>query len=315
MACREGRNKAHSALLKGILTNAITRESTELLPVSMLGRSPECNVLIADPRVSRRHAMIRKQEDGFWFFDLGSFNGSYLNGSRVTAARKLVNGDVLEFAEIQLRFEQEGDGAEKGDDDFGASTIALIRSKPVIMLVSDVKGFTMLSENIPPDDLAQIIGGWYANCELIMSKYGATVDKFIGDCVLAYWTEVGPDQRRAAMCAARDLMKACDDIYAERRELFDEAGVAFGAGLALHLGKVAYGGMSQGEFTLLGDPVNLTFRLESLTRQLGHSVVASGDFVRDWKEARNYCKNLGMHTIKGRSQGTEIWAVESFPED
>ncbi|MCB1076625.1 MAG: FHA domain-containing protein, partial [Verrucomicrobiae bacterium] len=94
--------------MKGFLHNSTTGERAELAAVSMLGRSAECNVVIHDPRVSRRHAMIRRQDDGYWFFDLGSFNGSYLNGSRVTAARKLVPGDVLDFADNQFRFEQEG---------------------------------------------------------------------------------------------------------------------------------------------------------------------------------------------------------------
>ncbi|NNE90365.1 MAG: FHA domain-containing protein [Verrucomicrobiales bacterium] len=299
------------------LVNVATGEASDLAAVSMLGRSGECNVVIADPRVSRRHAMIRKQDDGFWFFDLGSFNGTYLNGSRVTAARKLNQGDVLDIAGNQLEFQQEGaalSGDNFDEDDFGASTIALIRSTPLIMLVSDVKGFTSLSEKLPPDDLAQIIGGWYASCEMVMAEHGATVDKFIGDCVLAYWTEVGPNQRLAALKAARDLVQACEDTYHSRRDLFESHDVSFEAGLALHIGKVAYGGMSQGEFTLLGDPVNLTFRLETLTRELGCGVVTSGDFVNDWPEGKDYCENLGVHQVKGRAQGTEVWAVRSFPE-
>ncbi len=76
---------------------------------------------------------------------------------------------------------------------------------------------------------------------------------------------------------------------------------------------MAYGGLSQGEFTLLGDPVNLTFRMESLTRDVGHSVVTSGDFLRDWPEGRHFCKNLGTHLIKGRSQGTEILGSGNVP--
>jgi class 3 adenylate cyclase len=301
--------------VKGSLINVVTNEASELAAVSMLGRSPECNVLIDDPRVSRRHAMIRKQEDGFWFFDLGSFNGSYLNGSRVTAARKLNSGDILDFADNQFRFDQEGDTLEVSqEDEFGSSTIALIRSTPVIILVSDIQGFTSLSEKLAPDDLAQTIGGWYAACETILTRHGATVDKFIGDCVLAYWTEVSAETRKAALRAARDLMDACRKTHEERREIFEEAGQTFQAGLALHVGKVAYGGMSQREFTLVGDPVNLTFRMESLTRTLGHSVVVSGDFIRDWPDGRKVCQSLGIHQVKGRAQPVEVWIVKEYPE-
>ena len=302
--------------MKGCLINVATNEANELALVSMLGRSPECNVHLNDPRVSRRHAMIRMQEDGYWFFDLGSFNGSYLNGSRVTAARKLSTGDLLAFADHQFRFEQEGDSVQpRPEDEFGTSTIALIRSTPVIILVSDIQGFTSLSEKLTPDDLAQTIGGWYGACETILTRHGATVDKFIGDCVLAYWTEVSAETRQAALRAARDLMEACRKTHEERRRIFEEAGQSFRAGLALHVGKVAYGGMSQREFTLVGDPVNLTFRMESLTRTLGHPVVVSGDFIRDWPEGRKTCQNLGVHQVKGRMQPVEIWIVKKYPED
>ncbi len=302
--------------MKGFLENKNTGETGERQAVSMIGRSSECQVLMPDPRVSRRHAMIRKQDGGFHLFDLGSFNGSYLNGVRVTAARKLESGDLLNFADHEYVFNQEEETEEVAQsiEDLGGSTIALIRHAPVIILVSDIKGFTALSERIPPNDLAQIIGGWYGDCEDILAGHGATVDKFIGDCVLAYWTEVSPKTQKAALLAAKDLVEACKKTYQSRTEIFEGAGAEFGSGLALHVGKVAYGGMSQGEFTLVGDPVNLTFRLEGMTRQLDHSVLVSGDFANEWPKVRDYCKKLGSYGVKGRNQDVEVLAVTSYPE-
>jgi adenylate cyclase len=71
--------------------------------------------------------------------------------------------------------------------------------------------------------------------------------------------------------------------------------------------------MSQGECTLVGDPVNLTFRLESLTRELGKNVLLSGDFVRELPEVRACCKNHGVHRVKGRAKGVEVFSVNEFP--
>ena len=299
--------------MKGVLIHVDNGERYELQAVSILGRSPESQVLIPDPRVSRRHAMIRKQDDGFWFYDLGSFNGTYLNGARVTATRKLNHGDVIDFAENHYRFEQEG-GAFDGDlDDLGGSTVALIRSTPVIILVSDIEGFTTLSEKMDADDLAQVIGGWYGSCEEIMASHGATLDKFIGDCVLAYWTDVSGENRLRALSAVRDLLNMCQQTYADRQELFDSLGLTFNAGAALHVGKVAYGGMSQGEFTLVGDPVNLTFRMETLTRTIGNRVLASADMLNGWPEGNQFFENLGTHQVKGRAQPVEIFGATQFP--
>lgn len=291
-----------------------TGETHNLGPVTIIGRSSECQVVVADPRVSRRHAMIRKQDGGFYLFDLGSFNGSYLNGSRVTATRQLQHGDVITFADHEFHYGEEGEKSVPAQmDDLGGSTIALIRSTPVILLVSDIKGFTALSEAIEADDLAQIIGSWYSDCERILSEAGATVDKFIGDCVLAYWTAVTPQSLASSLRAAEQLLVSCERIYGERPDVFDAIQRNFEIGVALHTGKVAYGGMSQGEFTLVGDPVNLAFRLESLTRDLGKNVLVSGDFVREFPEIRQHCKNHGVHRVKGRAQGVEVFSLNEFP--
>lgn len=300
--------------MKALLKSAETGEETDLSGVTIIGRSSECQVNVPDPRVSRRHAMVRKQDGGFYLFDLGSFNGSYLNGSRVTATRKLKTGDVIGLADHEFVFEQigeEGDGADI--DTLGGSTIALIRSTPVIILVSDIIGFTALSERIGANSLAQIMGSWYSDCEQIFVETGGTVDKFIGDSVLAYWTKVDEDSVFASLSAAEQLLASCDRIAANHPDVFVDSTLDFEIGVALHTGKVAYGGMSQGEFTLVGDPVNLTFRMESLTRKLGHSVLLSGDFARLVPGRADLTKALGVHQVKGRAQGVEIVALTGFP--
>lgn len=301
--------------MTGKLTRSDSGEEVELQTVSIVGRSSECQVILPDPRVSRRHAMIRKQDGGFYLFDLGSFNGSYLNGSRVTAARQLSTGDVLTFAEHEFTFEQTGGKTTEEDfNNFGGSTIALIRSTPVIILVSDIMGFTALSEEVEADDLAQIIGSWYSDCEHILAEEGGTVDKFIGDSVLAYWTTVDDTTTMNAVRTAQKLLSSCEKIYQSRPDVFNSIERQFEIGVAIHTGKVAYGGMSQGEFTLVGDPVNLVFRLENLTRDFEENVLLSGDFARLIPDLRPHLKNLGVRKVKGKAQGVEVVAMTSFPE-
>ncbi len=315
-ACSIGKKLILSSPLKASLQRIESGETIDLENVTILGRSAECRVSIADPRVSRRHAMIRRQDGGYYLFDLGSFNGSYLNGSRVTAARQLKSGDIITFAEHEFQYCEAGaQVSHQNTDDFGGSTIALIRSTPVVLLVSDIKGFTSLSEQIEGDDLAQIIGGWYSDCERILAEEASTVDKFIGDCVLAYWTTVNEETLSAALRAAKKLLSSCEKIYLARPDVFARIQRNFEIGVALHTGKVAYGGMSQGEFTLVGDPVNLTFRLESLTRELGADVILSGDFVRELPTIRPHCRNHGIQRVKGRVQGVEVFSIKSFPNE
>ena len=282
----------------------------------ILGRNADCQVFIEDPRVSRRHAMIRHQDNGFWYYDLGSFNGSLLNGTRVTTSLKLSDGDTLELADHSYRFEQDGESsAGQNDELMGNATIALIRSVKVIIIVSDIKGFTGLSENLPPDELARIIGQWYGDCDQILTRHGATVDKFIGDSVLAYWTSTGPEQRLAALKAGRDLLESCHKIYEGHQDVFDQIHQEFNAGVAIHMGEVAYGGMSQSEFTLVGDPVNLTFRLENLTRLLDENILTSSVLFENWPEGAQYKNDLGPHKVKGRAKPVDVCSITSFPKD
>jgi hypothetical protein len=69
-----------------------------------VGRSPDSNIVLADPNVSRHHAEIRPQGDGFMLIDLGSTNGSKVNGVRV-AQRVLQDGDEISFGNTRMRFE------------------------------------------------------------------------------------------------------------------------------------------------------------------------------------------------------------------
>ena len=82
-----------------------------------------------------------------------------------------------------------------------------------------------------------------------------------------------------------------------------------------HTGFVACGGMSQSESTLFGEPVNLTFRIESLTRTLGCSVLVTGELIEaaDW--LTEVSEDLGPPEIKGRRQLVEVWGLHTFPGD
>lgn len=253
--------------------------------------------------------MIREQVDGYWYFDLGSFNGSYINGARVTASRRLANGDLVNLGEFSFLFEQEG-VPEQGlsDDDYDA-TVAEVSSGDALLFVSDIMGFTTLSERLTPDQLAPIIGSWYSRTELILSEHGGSIDKFIGDCVFAYWTETHAPNRMRALQAAQAMIEAGQVIQQEHAVSLSSIGHTFQLGASLHRGRVAYGRLSSSEFTLLGDSVNLAFRLESLTRQLGANLLLSGDFLEGWPEGQSMCRSLGAQEVKGRQAPVMVYTV------
>ncbi len=301
--------------MSATLNNLVTNERFDIPRTCLIGRSTESNVILTDPRASRRHAMIRQHDDGYHFYDLGSFNGTYIGGNRVTTARRLENGDILRIADVEYRFETGISSTQLSEEDaLLGSTLPLIQKIPVIVLVSDIMGYTKLSEALLADELAQVIGSWYSDCDQIFNSRGGTIDKFLGDAVLAYWTDVSAATRRTALATAQALHQSCERIEEVHRDLFERTGLTFRAGAALHLGQVATGRVGQGEFTLVGDTVNITVRIESLTRALGKNVLVTSDFLDNWPEGAACCAPQGEHEVKGRIKPVKIFSVETFPE-
>jgi adenylate cyclase len=300
--------------LKGELIHDAGGESFELVEISAIGRSRDSVIPVPDPRASRHHALIRRQADGFWFFDLGSSNGSYLNGRRVTTAHLLKNGDLITIGDHQLRFKGDALTTDDYDPSHGAQTIIGVQSKNALILVSDIRGFTSLSEQLAPDELAPIIGSWYAAIGLVLDEHGATLDKFIGDCVLAYWLDTSPSARLAALKTAQAIQRVAGEVQRGHHETLARVDLSFKTGAAIHLGPVAYGAISAGEFTLLGDAVNLAFRLEALTREFDKPILVSGDFLASWEAGRAFCDSCGPRQVKGRAEPVEVFTVERTPD-
>ncbi|QJE98403.1 adenylate/guanylate cyclase domain-containing protein [Luteolibacter luteus] len=298
----------------GKLCDDTSGQEFPLDSLNVIGRTRESGIMVDDPRVSRRHAMIRQQDDGYWFLDLGSTNGSYINGKRVTTSQRLSPGDMIRISERHFRFDGDrcilrGDGETTLSD----RTIIDVRMGEVVMLVSDIQGFTKLSEKLSPDQLAPVIGSWYHLADRILADHGATIDKFIGDCVLGYWQETTPAARLAALKAAHEMGQACATVQEQHHGLLGTTGLTFRSGTGVHMGSAAYGAIGPGEFTLIGDAVNLTFRLEALTREVDHNVLLSSELLSGWQEGRDCCRCLGPHHVKGRDHTVEVYALERAP--
>ena len=116
-----------------------------------------------------------------------------------------------------------------------------------------------------------------------------------------------------ALQTAAALQRSCEEVQRQHQQSLARAGLEFSSGAAIHLGPTAYGAFSSKEFTLLGDAVNVVFRLESLTRELGEKVLVSADLFAGWEEGRQHCRRLGSYGVKGRAQEVEVWALNELP--
>lgn len=224
-----------------------------------IGRAVGNDVLIEDGRVSRRHALVHKQDDGeFWLIDLGSGNGTYLNGRRVTLATRLRDLDLLAVGPADLTFRQQAMPSTTLPQSGGHSeqTIIQVKTLQSWLLVADIKGSTALAQRLPTTDLAVLVGKWMAACKEIVDQSGGAINKYLGDGFLAYWFA---DDRGTAAVA-----RAVATLSRMQRSGLDPA-----FRIALHRGSVTIGGgVSGGEDSLSGPNVIRVFRMESLASTL-----------------------------------------------
>lgn len=284
-----------------------------------IGRSPLNDVVVDDQIASRRHAEIRSLGQGrYTLIDAGSANGTWLNGRRLTSIRELADGDVITIGNITLRFIGPGitrPPAEPRGADPTPGTALSLRHETVVILVSDIRGYTRMSEALPARDFSLLIADWFKEGSDIIERCGGTIDKFIGDAVLAYWVvrEAAHPAREVddALRAARGLMERAAEFTPRVSTLSTEH--TFRIGIGINMGEVLVGNVGGSEhqsFTIVGDNVNITFGLESLTKEKGCGVVVSRTVSENASGGFEF-SDLGRAAIKGRTEPVSIWALKS----
>jgi adenylate cyclase len=155
----------------------------------------------------------------------------------------------------------------------------------VAVLFADVQGFTALAEGLSPQGTMDLLRGFHARMAEAVFRHQGTLDKFIGDGLMATFgtPEPGPDDAARALACARDML-ATLDAWNRERAAAGEPPLAVGIGL--HLGPVTtgdIGGAARFEFAVIGDTVNVASRLERLTRELGTPLVVSDASCGAWR--------------------------------
>ena len=232
-------------------------EKNPIRAMCSIGRSTSNHVVLADDKVSRRHAMINAQGHGeFWLVDLGSSNGTYINSRRVAQPCRLNEGDVVEIGNHRFTFRHQRVGKAPESDRTTEKTIQDIRSADCWLLVADLEDSTQFLKKLPADQVPRFTGRWLAACKEIVEDHNGAINKFLGDGFFAYWT--------AREDAAASVARAVNAL----RDLQKEDGPRFR--VVLHFGKVFLGGeASLGEESLMGTEVNFVFRMEKVAGEAG----------------------------------------------
>ncbi len=285
-----------------------------------IGRTPENTICLAgNTRISRQHSLIRRfNGTQYQVLDLGSRNGTYVGAHLVVTPVTLENGAVIRVPGAQLHFEAAPESSP-GEDSL-SGTIAATNSggapqiRHVAILVCDILGFSTVAENMPPNVLARGLGGWFAEAGNAVTAAGGTVDKFIGDALLAYWPEPHDASAGHAGCtAALDVGRKL--LAATRKRVWPETAAPFRVRIALHCGPVVCGNIgivASRDATIIGDAVNIAFRLESIMKDLDQRIVMSEDFAAALSPSDRLV-DLGEHELKGKQQCVRVFGLAELP--
>ncbi len=301
--------------MAAVLREADTGITHHLEEFNLIGRSQDATIRLDDTGISRQHATIRREGRLFWITDLGSANGSFVNDVALASSRALRNGDRIQLGTLMVVFDQDESGSTQ--DLIGGKTQMLrtavslpVKTVHATLLVGDLKDFTRISSQLTAEEVAAMLREWYADCEGILKPRGAVIDKFIGDGVFAYWGSSDPETRLRAADAARLLSHAEAAQSPTRRWLAEHKGITVQCNVGLNIGPVALGAMGRGVNTAVGEAVNITFRIEGLTRKLGQPVLASAAFVQGLPEAPSLFDHAGTHEVKGQPGPVEVYSFK-----
>ncbi|HKU69663.1 MAG TPA: adenylate/guanylate cyclase domain-containing protein, partial [Burkholderiales bacterium] len=182
------------------------------------------------------------------------------------------------------------------------------RAEELSVLFSDVRGFTTISESLSPEDLAVYINEYLTTMSLaIRESHRGTLDKYIGDAIMAFWGApmADPNHAQNAVLAALDMQKEAKAL----NERFKAKGwPTFKIGIGVNSGTMRVGDMGskiRKAYTVMGDAVNLGSRLEGITKQYGADII-----IGEATKARItgvVCREIDRVRVKGKDEPVAIF--------
>jgi adenylate cyclase len=183
-------------------------------------------------------------------------------------------------------------------------------ARVLTLMFTDLANFTGMSERLSAEATVEVLTEYFNTMTPIIHRHGGTVDKFIGDAVMAFWGAPLDDPQHAvhAVQAAMD-MQAAMAALSERLQARGLPSIAMRIGV--HTGRVVVGNIgSQTRFsyTVIGDAVNLASRLEGANKEFGTGILLSGATAA-LLPANVSVRRLGTVQVKGKTEAVEVYTV------
>eukprot|EP00744_Colponema_vietnamica_P002355 GILI01003709.1.p1 GENE.GILI01003709.1~~GILI01003709.1.p1 ORF type:complete len:820 (-),score=168.41 GILI01003709.1:794-3253(-) len=185
------------------------------------------------------------------------------------------------------------------------------------VLFSDIVKFTAICESVTPEDLSSLLNAYFSRCVSVLVRHNATVDKFIGDAIMAFWGAPIPNENAEVWaCLASVHMQA--EIERSVQPEFARLGQVVKARIGINSGTALVGNIGSADrisYTALGDTVNVAARLEGCNKLFGSSIMISSA-TREFISDRNFLvRFLGKIKVIGREAPLPIYEVHGVLSD
>lgn len=263
-----------------------------------IGRSSQNNVVVDDGLVSRFHALLQAQDVGdYVLVDLGSSNGTFVNGRRVGLPTRLTEGDCIRVGRMELVFHRDETAdlteIERVRRTQSTELFGSVEHGLRWLLVADLVAYSRLSHEVPAADLAQRVGVWIHDCKLVLEEQKAVLNKYLGDGFLAYWPgeDVDPNLVLGVVWGLKRMQNQNNLRFR----------------VVLHYGDTFVDRrIASGEENLVGVEVNFVFRMEKLAARMGRDWLLSGPAAHILRHQIEVA-STGSHELQGFSAPHEFF--------
>jgi adenylate cyclase len=182
------------------------------------------------------------------------------------------------------------------------------RKAELTVLFSDVRGFTTISEGLEPDELATLMNQYLGAMTIVVRKHRGTLDKYIGDAIMAFWGAPvdDPEHARNAVLTGLEMHAALHEL---NKDLAARGWPELKIGVGVNTGPMTVGDMGspvRQSYTVMGDAVNLGSRLEGITKQYGVGMIV-GETTRELLKKEFVFRELDRVRVKGKEDPVGIY--------